>query len=482
MAKLFKKEDFITAFDIDSTLVKIAQITISENKRFLYRLHAQNSPSLDPEDISKTIHNLATKFKISNSLVLVNLPRHMVTVREIEMPSVSPEEIEGMVSLQSSKLLPYSKDEIIYSYKIEEVSKEGYSRVMLVLAHKDVINKLLQPFKQNGIEIHRIALGTEALTLWYLSKQAEEEKKRHVALVDIDSSSADIQITHGGSSGFSRAITFTPEDRLDKLINEIRRSFFTYKKTKKVDISKLVLTGAESIIEQEAPTLKKEFKLPTVYVNPMNTWPLAGEAQLPTKEQRKKISFATVLSLAFSFDKLSVNLLPPAIQKAKTVKVIKETLIMTALLGLCIFFSFTGIIWKKMADKTHHLRYVNSEIKKTDPRVSELTSMINNIKIIKQNLDMRGSSIDIIRELYKLIPGNISLTILDFEIGSSCTLRGTADELSSVFRFITILEDSPYLENVKVRYATKRAIKNKMLTDFEIVCELTKDIEVNSEK
>ena len=103
--------------------------------------------------------------------------------------------------------------------------------------------------------------------------------------------------------------------------------------------------------------------------------------------------------------------------------------------------------------------------------------MNNNINIIKKQLDMRGTSVDVIRELYRLIPANISLTIFDFEENKSCTLRGTSDELSNVFAFITILENSQYFENVTVRYATKRAVKRKTLTDFEIVCRLAEDLE-----
>ena len=187
------------------------------------------------------------------------------------------------------------------------------------------------------------------------------------------------------------------------------------------------------------------------------------------------------MALAFNFDRLDLNLLPSRIQKAKIARLTKEALFISGLLFLCVVLGVVGIIWKEIDDKTGYLRYLSGEIKKTGPKVQGLTTMINNINVVKNQLDMRGTSIDVIRELYKLIPSDISLTIFDFEDGSTCTLRGTADELSNVFKFITILENSAYFKNVKVRYATKRVIKRQILTDFEIICRLADSSEIEIE-
>ena len=46
-------------------------------------------------------------------------------------------------------------------------------------------------------------------------------------------------------------------------------------------------------------------------------------------------------------------------------------------------------------------------------------------------------------------------------------------ELSSVFKLLPILEESPYFKNVKINYANKRTFKHKEFADFEIVCALT---------
>jgi Tfp pilus assembly protein PilN len=139
------------------------------------------------------------------------------------------------------------------------------------------------------------------------------------------------------------------------------------------------------------------------------------------------------------------------------------------------------MIWKNIDDKRDYLKSVKAQIKESEKEVKELTAMLAAVNIIKQELDMRGSSIEALRELYKLIPPNTSLTIFDFEAGRGCILRGTADELSTVFKFITILEGSPYFKNVKVRYATKRAAGRATLADFEITLDLSDISEIEKE-
>ena len=77
-----------------------------------------------------------------------------------------------------------------------------------------------------------------------------------------------------------------------------------------------------------------------------------------------------------------------------------------------------------------------------------------------------------IRELYTILPEDISLTIFEFEDKSRVLLRGTAKELSRVFSLLPVLEKSQYFENVKINFATKRTFQKKEFADFEIICAL----------
>src|SRR3989338_6411188 len=55
------------------------------------------------EALSKAFKNL----KLSRQGVIVCIPRHLVTIRILELPSTDPKEIKNMVSLQVGKQTPY---------------------------------------------------------------------------------------------------------------------------------------------------------------------------------------------------------------------------------------------------------------------------------------------------------------------------------------------------------------------------------------
>lgn len=42
--------------------------------------------------------------------------------------------------------------------------------------------------------------------------------------------------------------------------------------------------------------------------------------------------------------------------------------------------------------------------------------------------------------------------------------------MSDVFKFITILEESPYLKDIQSRYMTRKKIKGKDVNEFELIC------------
>jgi hypothetical protein len=95
------------------------------------------------------------------------------------------------------------------------------------------------------------------------------------------------------------------------------------------------------------------------------------------------------------------------------------------------------------------------------------------LQLIKEEFNSGPSSLNILEELYKITPETIALSSLDLEIGKVAILRGQAQELSQVFDYVTTVESSPYLQNVKVNFANRRKIGEDETVSFEFYCHLT---------
>lgn len=471
---MFKRKEIISAFDIEGNLIKLAQVGIGDTEKLLYRLDSRRAELDTPDSLAKALRSLVSDYKISTSRVIVSLPRYKVTVKTLKLPSLEPREIEDMVTLQAARQLPFTPDKIISGYKIIRKDISGYSDVMVALAHRNIVDNILSIFKEAGLDIERLTLSSEALGLWYLQRLKEDEKKSCICLADIGSTVLEILIIKEGNLDFTRSISFSLSEKInEKIVDELKRSLFTYNKNYPgTEITKLILTGKRSVINKEALILKKDVALPMVYIDALKSYPRKEETALPNEGILLNESFASVLSLGFNYENLEINLIPQEVRLTRISKLIRESLMMSIVLLLSIFIGMGGIVTKKFIDKKRYLTSINRSLEKTKPKVEELTRLREITQIIKSQIEITGSGIDILRELYSKIPPEISLSILDYEDSRFCLLRGTAQKLSDVFKFISILEESIYFENVKVRYATKRVVRNKELTDFEIICQL----------
>src|SRR5579875_1831580 len=81
---------------------------------------------------------------ISTKDVFACLPRHLATLRPIQLPHVPPEELKGMVSFEAQQYILYPVDEAVLSYCLLEgrqVAADGaeVDSVLLAAMRKDLI-------------------------------------------------------------------------------------------------------------------------------------------------------------------------------------------------------------------------------------------------------------------------------------------------------------------------------------------------------
>ncbi|MFH1753702.1 MAG: pilus assembly protein PilM [Candidatus Omnitrophota bacterium] len=471
----FKKRESISVFEIEEGHIKLALVTVDETGPKLRRLVSINARDKTPSGLSNAVKKLAVEYKLAGNRTIVNIRRYKVTVKNLKLPSTNPTEIESMVALQAAKQLPFPPDKIISSYRILGRDPQGYSDIMMALLHRNFIDMTLSVFNQAGLDVERLALSSEALNLWHSARQKPEGERSCVCLIDLDASSMELHIIRGDSPDFTRAITFSPQDDVARrLLDETRMSFLTFKKAYPgAEITKLVLTGRRSVLDREAPLLKKGLGLPMVFSDSLKQFPKTKDAALPGANELSNESFTALAALGFYADSLQFNFIPSEIKLKKISKILKESLVVTVSLSLCIAIGLGGILLKSFMDKKRHLAVIQKKLLESRPKVEKLTMLKRSTELIRRQTNLKGSSIDVLRELYTNLLPEISLTIFDYHDGESCLLRGSSQKLSDVFKFVSILEDSPYFENVKVRYATKRIIAKQELTDFELVCQLT---------
>jgi len=467
----FSKERYITVIDISDGFIKTVAVSHEKGQSFLRFLDSAELPA-DDKEITKKIQAIISDRKLGRSVFYVNFPRHMVTIRNVRLPTANPDEVKNMAELQAVKYLPYSREEMVIAHKTIEVTKDGYTDILLILVQKKAVDRILDIFKGAGISVEKIVLSSEGLLAWYLNLRIND--KEPVAVIDIDRFHTHIQIIKDGKILFTRSISFNAVDSAStrgELLREVSLSFDSFLKEQELRVSRVILSGSQIYTKNVSAFLRDNLAVSCESIEQLQRIKIKESASKLVNEFGNA-SYSYLLGVALNPEKLDVNLLPQDVVTSKREQILKAELLRTSILALAVIVAVFGVVYKKISDKKRYLAEINSRLKKIEPEVKRLSKQKANIKLVQDQLTFKGSSIDIIRELYATLPEDVSLTLFEFEDKNRILLRGTAKELSRVFDLLPVLEKSEYFENVKINFANKRTFRNKEFADFEIICPL----------
>ena len=423
-------------------------------------------PAPGPDAAAEGIKKIFLSLDFTPKKVLLNIPRHLVTARFLKIPSVDNREIDKIIKIESVKHLPYTDEKIVYGYRVVEKLEDGYSNVLLVIAQASVVNNFLDILNKASVSgVRLFSLSSEALYSWYiLSREAGE--KGNVMLVNLEPDRIDIDVIEGDNLVFTRGVAYSADDpeRREKIIQQIKISISTYQKESSNSVSRIMLTGSKEEIAGCYPAFSESLKLPVDIIDQTKNVPMDENTGTPTGEA----SFAGLLGLSMGSGGIKINLLPEdAVENARiagTKNALITAVLLTALLATLVF----GVLIKKIHDKYVYLASINAELKKIEPNIAAVKKMMKDVGVTRRIMARKPLAVDVFTEACGITPAGMSLSALDFESGRSLTVRGAAPALGDVLRYVTILENSPYFEGVKVKYANKRMSENKETTDFEI--------------
>jgi Tfp pilus assembly PilM family ATPase len=398
----------------------------------------------------------------------LNIPRHLVTIRFLKLPSVDEEEIQKMARIESLKHIPYTEEGVVTGYRVVEKLDSGYSNVLLAIVKHATVKRFIDALSSAGIAgVKSTALSSESLFLWYL--EASSSKRGNILLADIELDRVDIDVIEGERLVFARGVANDGMLSVEKITEEIRISAEAYEKESGKKLEKVVLSGVASRAKECAAFLAKESSIPVEILEEMSNIPADEGVAGPTDA-----SFVELIGLALKGKSAKIDLTPEEIVKENSVSMARKRTGLTAALLAFLILLLLGLAAKKLFDKWLTLSRIDTELKTMEPKVAKVKRMAKELEIIKSEMTRKPLAIDVIKEVHRLTPEGVSFSMLEFESGKSLKLKGTALSLGDVFKYVTILEGSPYFESAKVRYAAKRAMPSGEIADFEINCVLSK--------
>jgi len=404
-------------------------------------------------------------------------------LRYLKLPASDPTEIEDMISFETTKQIPYAQDEIISDYSILGTDSEGYTEVMLVVAHKNEASKIGDILKSAGIHSYNIRLSSEGIASWLRSSlPIEEINQKNICLIDIDNINTEIAIVSKGILTFSRVASIGAENILEpesarwmqRLIGEIRNSVSLYVKERgqaASAISEFLVTGSNSCIEEFAAMLKAQLEEECEALSVLSRLAVGDDA-LGDEGITDNASICVACGSLFIED--GINLIEKEARKKQRHLVKFKQLISIAIFaGVIAGISF-ALVFLQMHQKNKQLMQLKAMLKGVEPAAKAIEDKVKKIDILKAQLSEGASSLDVLYNLYKLIPSSISL--LDFNYDNmtrAVRFRGKSQRMSDVFKLVTILEGSERFSKVETRSVVKRRTRQGEVVDFQIRCNFS---------
>ncbi len=465
-----KKIFFIIQISDNSFRALKCVCAASDKREFSDFEYIPLDPSIDNKKLTDVISSSFKKMGYSNNQIIISLPRSKATCRYIKIPTQQPKEIDNIVSLQVPRYLPYPPGDLISGYQLIGLDASGYSQVSLAIVHKDLIERYLSVL--STLKITKVNIFLSSYGLVNLYSYLEPGSKGVVMLLDIDVTQVEAIVIKDSRLVFSRYFRFdkTQENWQELFVNEVYKTRDAYSKEVSGQMpSRLLMFGRSDLLNVLAEPLNVRLGL--------NTQKLLYENKISISQKIKPTLASMDISLGslfgFGIKEIddTLNLLPLSAKERTRKASSRKEVVKFALMVFLVIFVFILAVANNINNKKKYLSRLNAELKKVEVQAKSLETIEKRIKVFYDRSDSQPSALDLIYELYQVIPSQVSLVSLTYEENTAVVLHGVAPELTSVFALVSKIEKSPVFKDftTKVRYATKKLTHKGEVIDFEIV-------------
>ncbi len=216
--KLFKRT--CIGIDIGSYSVKVLEVVSEQEKYKLAKFAVKElPPGPSDEHLLNTIRAIANESNFLTKDVHISLSGPYVTVRFINMPQMSQQDLKNSLKYEADKYIPFSVDEVIIdSCILGEAQEKAQMRVLLAAAKKEIVNKRIDLFKHLGYNVKLIDVDSFAVFNAFLTSEKTLDKEKSIALINLGHRYTNVIVSKGHIPYFTRDIQIGGE-QIDKAIS-----------------------------------------------------------------------------------------------------------------------------------------------------------------------------------------------------------------------------------------------------------------------
>ena len=464
---------------LDGQWLKLLQVEGLAGVRRITKLLACPVEGKSVEEIAKTFRETCETEGIVPRDLLIGTPTHLSTVRLFSLPSTDLHEIRDIVELQAEKHTPYAKDEVLTDFTVIDRDRAGYSRVLLVIAHKDVIHRSVLLVETLGLTLDRIGCELEGLTAWFelLRKGTAAKTGDATLVVDVDGSTTTLIIMQRRQLLFHRSLAMGVEQLHDdpahageRFVSELQRSVEAFEaEGGAAKLHDVIVTGCVERAGALKAPVEAALNLPVQFVS---SW---GRQELPDAlraacERLPDVSFASLLGLALGPSQ--INLTPQTTKLRQAFEARAKALILLACQGVAAMVLVSLLIIGRAQKEQRYYTTLRAIYAVSAKESGAVEKALRELEFVKDRLRQHGQLLNAVETMAALSPPGIQWQSMTFTEGETMVLKGTSEELPKIYEFVAGLNSAPLFKQVESRRVSRRKFGEKELTDFELNCPL----------
>ncbi len=419
----------------------------------------------DAAAVSETLVRLLKEEKMKASSCILCVSRSQGMFWNLTLPSDDPKEIGQMVELNVARIVPDKREQVIYNHAVAGKNEQGFSRVTLAIMQRDLITRQIVVAEGAGLQVEQIVLSSFGVFSMVGARFRSVMAPADVNLVlDIDANFVDLLIFSGDNLLSSRSINIGSEQLGDegnvkKLIGEIRQALAVFHSQEGgQNPSRMFVSGAQGNSEGIIAAAKQELGIEvTAAFAP-------AENRLPWN-----LSFTACAQLAVTGGAVpGIDFVVPEIEVRKSLRQ-KTREIMAA--GMMVFYlcvAVAAVGWGRQYLYQGYEAFLSKRINEVSGSLGDTVGRYEQQRFVAEQLAARKLPMAFLGYLIKTIPSEIAVKYVALDKDRKVVLKGEAQELSDIFRFVSTLEKSEFCKDVKTRSTRKRKIREKEMTDFEL--------------
>jgi type IV pilus assembly protein PilM len=201
--------------DIGSSSIKMVQLKEASDGIHLVNFGIELLPSqtivdgaiMNQSAVVEAIRTLRSNLGIRQKDVATAISGHSVIIKKIQVPEMTPAELEEQIPWEAEHHIPFSKDDVQIDHEVLSTSNgQGQMELMLVAAKKEVV-------EDYSLVIREAKLVPAVMEVAPFSVQNAFEvsyslsKDEAVVLINMGAALSNINIVAGGTSAFTRDVT-----------------------------------------------------------------------------------------------------------------------------------------------------------------------------------------------------------------------------------------------------------------------------------